>query len=159
MRHLWTDSQVICLRFIPASFDQNSGDKKKGKKKRIILVAFWSSSGNQNKLVNVFRTWFVFENKLSIIKCLFLDTGVDLSWWRLIINIKSWPNSTVTKQRKKGYFLDQSLGFSYSKHPITFSEVPFTWRILSACIPAVFFNNTLIEPFIAALASQTVLII
>lgn len=110
---LLTGSKVIWQRSVPISFDQIRGEKT-------ILAAFSSSNGDQKMLLNVFRTWFVFKNKLSIIKCLFLDMGVDLAWSGLSSTFRAGPATQLQNSQIIELTLDQTLGFSNSKHPITF---------------------------------------
>lgn len=148
MKHILTEQQIIWPESIPTCFDQIYGQKKN------ILAAFSSSNRDPNRLLNVFRTWFVFRNKVSIIECLFLDTGDGSCLIRTVIYGRSRSCNTATEQREKsGVNLpDQSLGFSNSKHPITFGQVPFIWGKLSACITAVLFKKRQIEPLIATVA-------
>lgn len=67
-------------------------------------------------LPNVFKTWFVFKNKLSIIKRLFLD----LAWTGLSSMFRTGPAIQLKKAEKMDLILEQTWGFSDSKHPITF---------------------------------------
>lgn len=95
MKHILTEQQVIWPESIPTSFDQIYGQKKN------ILAAFSSSIRDQNRLLNVFRAWFVFRNKLSITECLFLDTGDGSCLIGTVIYVQSRPCNTATEQREK----------------------------------------------------------
>lgn len=122
MRHLWTESQVICPRPITTSFDQNSGDRIERKE------YFWQLF---DLPVGTKTSWWMFiEHGLcSRITCPSLNVFSWIRGWisldGVLSTLKACPALQWQNSEKKGYFLDQSLGFSYSKHPITLG-----WRYL-----------------------------